>query len=152
MISYRGTIVPMPCGHQNHLYTYVGGINRVIIVDRDIKLSGLIAKLSTMDSNFCFKYQLPGHDLDTLIPVLNEEDFDDMMFKYDHMCRISPNPAKLRLFLFPVPTPPAEDLPLPPRRPHRKVSFTKDEMKEFQELNIVNDGFEKILKYVMKCF
>lgn len=105
-----------------------------------------------MYSKFCFKYQLPGQDLDTLIPVLNQEDLDDMMFKYDYMYSISPNPAKLRLFLLPVPTPSAEDLPPPPRRPHQKVTFTKDEMKEFQELNIVNDGFEKILKYVMKCF
>jgi hypothetical protein len=99
MISYGGIIVPIPWGHQNHHYTYRGGINRIVAVDRDIKLSKLIAKLSTMMyPNFCFKYQLLGHDLDTLIPVLNEEDFDDMMLKYDHMCRISPNPAKLRLF------------------------------------------------------
>jgi len=152
VINYGGIIAPMPCGHQNPHYTYVGGNNRIIVVDRDIKLSHLIEKLSTMDSNFCFKYQLPGQDIDTLIPVLNEEDFNDMMLKYDHMCRISPDPAKLRLFLFPVPIPLDEDLPPPPRRPHQKVTFTEDEMKEFQELNILNDEFEKILKYVMKCF
>jgi hypothetical protein len=153
MISYGGIVVPIPCGYQNHRYIYIGGDNRIVAVDRDIKLSNFFTKLSAMmGSDFCFKYQLPGQDLDTLVPVLNEEDFDDMMFKYDHMSRISPNPAKLRLFLFPVPTPPAEDLPPPPRRLHQKVTFTKDEIKEFQELNVVNDGFEKILKYVMKCF
>ncbi|KEH18009.1 transmembrane protein, putative [Medicago truncatula] len=50
----------------------------------------------------------------TLIPVLNEEDIDDMMFKYDRVSRILPTPPMLRVFLFPVPTPSAEDLTTPP--------------------------------------
>jgi len=63
-----------------------------------------MAKLSAfMFSDVCFKYQLLGEDFDSLIPVYNEEDLDHMMFKYDRICCFSPKPARLRVFLFPVP-------------------------------------------------
>lgn len=51
----------MPCGHQNHHYAYIGGNNNSLLTSWS------------------------GHDLDTLIPVLNEEDLHDMIFKYDRV-------------------------------------------------------------------
>ncbi|KAG6436308.1 hypothetical protein SASPL_101202 [Salvia splendens] len=46
-------------------------------------------------------YQLPGEDLDALISVTNDDDLEHMMHEYDRLCRISPKPARLRLFVFP---------------------------------------------------
>ncbi|KAE8659226.1 putative Oxidoreductase, zinc-binding dehydrogenase family protein [Hibiscus syriacus] len=50
----------------------------------------------------CFKYQLPGEDLDALISVTNDEDLEHMMMEYDRSHRASAKPARLRLFLFPL--------------------------------------------------
>lgn len=74
------------------------------MVDRNIKFSDLVEKLSSsMFANACFKYQLPGEDLNDLISVHNNDDLENMMVEYDRMCRASPKqPVRLRLFLFPV--------------------------------------------------
>ncbi|KAI3755495.1 hypothetical protein L1987_55296 [Smallanthus sonchifolius] len=100
MCSYGGKIHPRP--HDNQL-AYIGGETKILAVDRSIKFSVLLAKLSALcDADVCFKYQLPGEDLDALISVTNEDDLDHMMNEYDRLNRASPKPARLRLFLFPV--------------------------------------------------
>ncbi|CAK8537785.1 unnamed protein product [Lathyrus sativus] len=99
--SFGGKIQPRL--HDGHL-SYIGGDTKILAVDRNVKLSNLIGKLTAMaDSDVCFKYQLPGEDLDALISVCNEDDLDYMMIEYDRMCRASPKPARLRIFLFPSP-------------------------------------------------
>jgi hypothetical protein len=101
MCSYGGKIQPRL--HDHH-FTYIGGDTKILTVDRAVKLTTLVGKLSTMaNCDVCFKYQLPGEDLDALISVCNEEDLDHMMIEYDRLCRVSPKPARLRLFLFPAP-------------------------------------------------
>ncbi|CAL5332620.1 unnamed protein product [Camellia sinensis] len=105
MCSYGGKIHPRP--HDNQL-TYVGGDTKILAVDRSIKFSALISKLSALcDSQVSFKYQLPGEDLDALISVTNDEDLEHMMMEYDRLCRASAKPARLRLFMFPLNHPPA---------------------------------------------
>uniref|UniRef100_A0A5B7C4X7 PB1 domain-containing protein n=1 Tax=Davidia involucrata TaxID=16924 RepID=A0A5B7C4X7_DAVIN len=100
MCSYGGTIHPRP--HDNQL-AYVGGETKILAVDRSIRFSGFISKLSSLcDADVCFKYQLPGEDLDALISVTNDEDLEHMMLEYDRMYRASVKPARLRLFLFPL--------------------------------------------------
>ncbi|KAK9269971.1 hypothetical protein L1049_025544 [Liquidambar formosana] len=100
MCSYGGKIHPRP--HDNQL-TYVGGDTKILTVDRNIRFSGIISKLSFLcDSEVCFKYQLPGEDLDALISVTNDEDLEHMMLEYDRLYRASAKPARLRLFLFPL--------------------------------------------------
>ncbi|XP_022750746.1 uncharacterized protein LOC111299671 [Durio zibethinus] len=102
MCSYGGKILPR--SHDNQL-AYVGGDTKILAVDRNIKFSALMAKLSSLyagDSEFCFKYQLPGEDLDALISVTNDEDLEHMMLEYDRLHRASAKPARLRLFLFPI--------------------------------------------------
>ncbi|KAD4179200.1 hypothetical protein E3N88_27791 [Mikania micrantha] len=100
MCSYGGKIHPRP--HDNQL-AYIGGETKILAVDRSIKFSVLISKLAAMyDADVCFKYQLPGEDLDALISVTNDDDLDHMMSEYDRLNRASPKPARLRLFLFPV--------------------------------------------------
>ncbi|KAJ8452918.1 hypothetical protein Cgig2_014681 [Carnegiea gigantea] len=108
MVSYGGKIQPR--SHDN-LLSYVGGETKILAVDRAIKFSALMAKLSSLISDdnssaaavsvTSFKYQLPGEDLDALISVTNDDDLDHMMHEYDRLYRASPKPARLRLFVFP---------------------------------------------------
>ena len=101
MCSYNGKIQPRP--HDNQL-AYVGGETKILTVDRSIKFNAIKSKLSSIcnDADLCFKYQLPGEDLDALISVTNDEDLEHMMLEYDRLLRGSAKPARLRLFLFPV--------------------------------------------------
>ena len=110
MCSYGGKIQPRT--HDNQL-AYVGGDTKILAVDRNIKLAAFLAKLSSIsDSEVCFKYQLPGEDLDALISVTNDEDLEHMMLEYDRLYRASAKPARLRLFLFPLnPNPPPPPAP-----------------------------------------
>lgn len=104
MCSYGGKIQPRP--HDNQL-SYVGGETKILSVDRSIKFSSLINKLCALcEADVCFKYQLPGEDLDALISVTTDDDLEHMMHEYDRLCRPSSKPARLRLFLFPA-TPPS---------------------------------------------
>ncbi|GMI91031.1 hypothetical protein like AT5G64430 [Hibiscus trionum] len=102
MCSYGGKIQPR--SHDNQL-TYVGGDTKILAVDRNIKLSAIMAKLSSLyggDCKVCFKYQLPGEDLDALVSVTNDEDLEHMMMEYDRSHCVSGKPARLRLFIFPL--------------------------------------------------
>ncbi|KAL8155805.1 hypothetical protein AgCh_001006 [Apium graveolens] len=99
MCSYGGKIHPRP--HDNQL-AYVGGETKILSVDRAIKFAHLASKLSAIcdNSEVCFKYQLPGKDLDALISVTNDADLEHMMHEYDRLYRGSSKPVRLRLFLF----------------------------------------------------
>uniref|UniRef100_A0A7N0R8Z2 PB1 domain-containing protein n=1 Tax=Kalanchoe fedtschenkoi TaxID=63787 RepID=A0A7N0R8Z2_KALFE len=100
MCSYGGNITPRP--HDNHL-SYVGGETKILSVERNTKFAPFVAKLSALcDADVCFKYQLPGEDLDALISVTNDDDLEHMMHEYDRLFRGMAKPARLRLFLFPV--------------------------------------------------
>ncbi|XP_030528713.2 uncharacterized protein LOC115739642 [Rhodamnia argentea] len=103
MCSYGGQIQPR--SHDNQL-AYVGGDTKILAVDRGVKFSSFMSKLSSLcgggAAEACFKYQLPGEDLDALISVTNDEDLEHMMLEYDRLCRASAKPARLRVFLFPM--------------------------------------------------
>lgn len=101
MCSYGGKISPRP--HDNQL-SYVGGDTKILTVDRNVRFPTMMSKLSSIvDSpDICFKYQLPGEELDALISVTNDEDLDHMMLEYDRLYRASAKPARLRLFLFQI--------------------------------------------------
>lgn len=107
MCSYGGKIQPR--SHDNQL-TYTSGDTKILAVDRTITFSALSSRLSSLcDLTVCFKYQLPGEDLDALISVTNDEDLEHMMLEYDRLSRVS-KPARLRLFLFPLNLPPSTNL------------------------------------------
>ncbi|XP_022727114.1 uncharacterized protein LOC111283027 [Durio zibethinus] len=101
--SYGGKIHPRP--HDN-LLSYIGGETKILAVERTIKFSSMISKLSALcgggDVNVSFKYQLPGEELDALISVTNDDDLEHMMHEYDRLYQASAKPARMRLFLFPV--------------------------------------------------
>ncbi|XP_075520780.1 uncharacterized protein LOC142554052 [Primulina tabacum] len=99
MCSYGGKIQPRP--HDNQL-SYVGGETKILAVDRNVKFSTLLSKLVSLSDcdSVSFKYQLPGEDLDALISVTNDDDLEHMMHEYDRLYRVSPKPARLRIFIF----------------------------------------------------
>lgn len=106
MCSYGGHIVPRP---QTNTLFYAGGETRIIAVDRlttAFSLASLTAHLSrTLYNNrpFLLKYQLPDEGLDSLISVTTDEDLQNMLEEHDRIASsISPNPSRIRLFLFPV--------------------------------------------------
>ncbi|KAL2513530.1 Octicosapeptide/Phox/Bem1p family protein [Forsythia ovata] len=100
MCSYRGKIHPRTNGNE---LSYIGGETKILAVDRNIKFSFLLSKLIALceNENIAVKYQLPGEDLDALISVTNDDDLDHLMHEYDRLCKVSPNPARLRIFIFP---------------------------------------------------
>ncbi|XVF67341.1 hypothetical protein PTKIN_Ptkin10aG0113200 [Pterospermum kingtungense] len=102
MCSYGGKIHPRL--HDNQL-SYIGGETKILAVERNVKFSSMISKLSALcgggDAEVSFKYQLPGEDLDALISVTNDDDLEHMMHEYDRLYRASAKPARMRLFIFP---------------------------------------------------
>ncbi|XVE93569.1 hypothetical protein REPUB_Repub01dG0206100 [Reevesia pubescens] len=101
MCSYGGKIHPRP--HDNQL-SYIGGETKILSVERTIKFSSMISKLSALcgggDTDVSFKYQLPGEELDALISVTNDDDLEHMMHEYDRLYRALAKPARMRLFVF----------------------------------------------------
>lgn len=106
MCSYGGHIA-----HRAHCKSlcYVGGETRVVAVDRRstaASLSSLIAHLSRVVYNnrpFYLKYQLPNEELDSLVSVTTDEDFQNMLEEHDRIASsASATPSRIRLFLFPV--------------------------------------------------
>lgn len=101
MCSYGGHIVPRP---MDKTLCYAGGETRIVAVDRRtaVSLSSLTSHLSKSLLNgrpFALKYQLPNHDLDSLISVSSDEDLANMIEEYD---RLAPSSSRLRFFLFPT--------------------------------------------------
>ncbi|KAK7407505.1 hypothetical protein VNO78_09458 [Psophocarpus tetragonolobus] len=107
MCSYGGQIVPRP--HDKSL-CYVGGDTRIVVVPRHTSLSDLSTRLSKSFLHarpFLLKYQLPSEDLDSLVSVTTDEDFENMIDEYDHRNAEQNNnnnnkPSRIRLFLFPT--------------------------------------------------
>ncbi|KDP41524.1 hypothetical protein JCGZ_15931 [Jatropha curcas] len=99
MCSYGGKIQPR---HHDNQLAYIGGDTKILAVERNVNFSVIMNKLTSLcgDADICFKYQLPGEDLDALISVTNDEDLEHMMLEYDRLYRASAKPARLRLFLF----------------------------------------------------
>ncbi|XAR51510.1 hypothetical protein NMG60_11006157 [Bertholletia excelsa] len=102
MCSYGGNIVPRP--HNKSLY-YAGGDTRIVAIDRRATAASLAAFTAHLSrvlySNrpFVLKYQLPNEDLDSLISVATDEDLQNMLEEHDRIAS-SPNPSRIRLFLF----------------------------------------------------
>ncbi|KAJ8761176.1 hypothetical protein K2173_001232 [Erythroxylum novogranatense] len=100
MCSYGGHIIPRSAAKS--LY-YAGGDTRIITVPTtnagDLTLTSLSAHLASrlnISYPFVLKYQLPDHDLDSLISVSTDE---DLLIMLDEHRRLS-TPSRIRLFLF----------------------------------------------------
>lgn len=104
MCSYGGKIQPRPRDQQ---LTYVGGDTKLLTLDRNIKFADVVAKLNSLcnfnSDELYMKYQLPGEDLDVLISLIDDDDFENMMFEYDRFQnKVSPSskPLRFRIFLY----------------------------------------------------
>ncbi|PWA37660.1 hypothetical protein CTI12_AA588200 [Artemisia annua] len=101
MISYGGKITHRT--HDNKL-TYSGGDTKILTLDRHVisfthLLSKLINLMELTHNDVKVKYKLPGHDLDALVSVFDDDDVANMLYEYDVMMRRG-NGGRLRLFVF----------------------------------------------------
>ncbi|KAJ4850865.1 hypothetical protein Tsubulata_007100 [Turnera subulata] len=95
LCSYGGKILPRSVDGK---LRYVGGLTRVLAVDRSISFAELMVKLG----EFCgysveLKCQLPKGDLETLISVKSDEELANLIEEYD---RVAPG-SKIRAVLTP---------------------------------------------------
>ncbi|KAH9720440.1 PB1 domain-containing protein [Citrus sinensis] len=111
LCSYGGKILPRSMDGQ---LRYVGGLTRVLSVERSISFAELMVKLG----EFCgysvtLRCQLPNGDLETLISIKSDDDLANLIEEYD---RAAPS-SKIRAILSPpaslkkVSPPASVDLP-----------------------------------------
>ncbi|KAJ6410272.1 hypothetical protein OIU84_007089 [Salix udensis] len=96
LCSYSGKLLPR---FSDGVLRYVGGLTRVLAVDRSISYAELMVKLG----EFCgfsveLRCPLPNGDLETLISVKSEEELTNLIAEYDRSCPGS----KIRAILFPT--------------------------------------------------
>ncbi|KAF8037071.1 hypothetical protein BT93_B0093 [Corymbia citriodora subsp. variegata] len=81
LCSYGGRIIPRkPDGRLR----YVGGVTRILAVDRSVSYAELMAKLEEFcGSSVALKCELPGGDMETLVSVKSNEDLANLIEEYD---------------------------------------------------------------------
>lgn len=102
LCSYGGKILPR---HTDGQLRYVGGLTRVLAVDRSISFAELMVKLV----EFCghsaiLRCQLPNGDLETLISITSDEDLKNLIEEYDRASSLTSRPQKIRAVLSPPPS------------------------------------------------
>lgn len=95
LCSYGGKILPRSMDGQ---LRYVGGLTRVLSVERSISFAELMVKLG----EFCgysvtLRCQLPNGDLETLISIKSDDDLANLIEEYDRAASSS----KIRAILSP---------------------------------------------------
>lgn len=105
MCSFGGKILPRPSDGK---LRYVGGETRLISITRNFSWNELVQKTLTIYSQpHIIKYQLPDEDLDALISLSCDEDFQNMMEEY---CSLEKANGSVRLRIFLVSLNECEDL------------------------------------------
>ncbi|KAF2319855.1 hypothetical protein GH714_019672 [Hevea brasiliensis] len=84
LCSYGGKILPRPVDGK---LRYIGGLTRILAVDRSISFTELIIKLE----EFCgysmqLKCQLPNGNLEMLISIKSDEELALLIEEYDRCC------------------------------------------------------------------
>ncbi|CAN6334769.1 unnamed protein product [Urochloa humidicola] len=96
MCSFGGKILPRPSDGK---LRYVGGETRLISINRNFSWGEFVQKTLTVYSQpHIIKYQLPDEDLDALISLSCDEDFQNMMEEYDNLEKANGS-VRLRIFL-----------------------------------------------------
>ncbi|CAL4898145.1 unnamed protein product [Urochloa decumbens] len=96
MCSFGGKILPRPSDGK---LRYVGGETRLISINRNFSWREFVQKTLTIYSQpHIIKYQLPDEDLDALISLSCDEDFQNMMEEYDNLEKANSS-VRLRIFL-----------------------------------------------------
>ncbi|CAK7329035.1 unnamed protein product [Dovyalis caffra] len=95
LCSYSGKILPRS---SDGVLRYVGGVTRVLAVNRSISYAELMVKLGEFSGySVELKCQLPNGDLETLVSVKSDEELTNLISEYDRSCPGS----KIRAILFP---------------------------------------------------
>ncbi|XP_018813879.1 uncharacterized protein LOC108985876 [Juglans regia] len=99
LCSYGGKILPR---YTDGELRYVGGLTRVLSVDRSISYTELMVKLG----EFCgysvtLRCQLPSGDLETLISITSDEDLANLIEEYNRASSSMSHPLKIRAVLSP---------------------------------------------------
>lgn len=93
LCSFGGRVLPRS---NDGKLRYVGGETRIISIRRNLAYSELVKKTTGIcNQPHIIKYQLPGEDLDALISVTSDEDFQLMIEEHD----LEGSSQKLRIFL-----------------------------------------------------
>eukprot|EP00250_Pteridium_aquilinum_P002112 c12315_g1_i1 orf=493-4239(+) len=107
MCSSAGKILPRPSDMK---LRYVGGETRMVSVPRYVQYSAFLGKMVELyGPDIALKYQLPEEDLDALVSVSSDEDFENMMEECDRL-NAGEGSSKLRVFVFPASEVDAHDL------------------------------------------
>ncbi|BFG25392.1 hypothetical protein CerSpe_116660 [Prunus speciosa] len=99
MCSYGGHIVPNP---RSKSLCYIGGDTRILSIDPTTAstLSSLTSHLAatlSLPAPLFLKYQLPRHDLLSLLSLSTD---DDLLIFLDELRRLSNSASRIRLFVF----------------------------------------------------
>ncbi|XP_062203666.1 uncharacterized protein LOC133905891 isoform X2 [Phragmites australis] len=96
MCSFGGKILPRPSDGK---LRYVGGETRLISITRNFSWKEFVQKTLTIyNQPHIIKYQLPDEDLDALISLSCDEDFQNMMEEYYTLEKANGS-LRLRIFL-----------------------------------------------------
>lgn len=99
LCSYGGKILPR---YTDGKLRYVGGLTRVLSVDRSISFTELMVKLVEFcGSSMTLRCQLPSGDLETLISITSDEDLANVIEEYDRASSSMTRPLKIRAVLSP---------------------------------------------------
>ncbi|XVF11149.1 hypothetical protein REPUB_Repub08aG0001300 [Reevesia pubescens] len=127
LCSYGGKILPRSTDGK---LRYVGGLTRVLSVDRPISFTELMVKLI----EFCgysvtLRCQLPNGDLDTLISIKSDQDLTNIIQEYDEAALMSTSaPSKIRAILSP---PKSLKQISPPQSNASSVNFSSSKSSDY---------------------
>ncbi|CAL5372749.1 unnamed protein product [Camellia sinensis] len=100
LYSYGGKIHPRPTDGK---LRYVGGLTRVLSVDRSITFSELMVKFGELcGSSMTLKCKLPNEDLDVLVTIASDEDLANVIDEYDRFSLSTQKDMKITAVLFPI--------------------------------------------------
>jgi hypothetical protein len=100
LYSYGGKILPR---RTNGKLRYVGGLTRVLSVDRSIMFADLMVKfLELCGSSMTLKCKLPTEDLDVLVTITSDEDLGTVINEYNRFSLSTHKDLKITAVLFPL--------------------------------------------------
>ncbi|KAL9998543.1 putative protein kinase TKL-Pl-6 family [Helianthus debilis subsp. tardiflorus] len=99
LCSSGGKILPRPGDGK---LRYVGGETHIFSIQKNMSLDEFLKRVSEYcNQPHTTKYQLPGEDLDALISVASNEDFQNMIEEYNGLGSRDGS-SRLRIFLIPL--------------------------------------------------
>lgn len=138
LYSYGGKILPR---RSDGKLRYVGGMIRVLSVDRSISFAELMVKFGEQcRSSMSLKCKLPNEDLDVLISITSDEDLKNLIDEYDRFSASTHKDSKITAILFPIkslktitPVSSAEDLCSEASSPESSASRARAPMRVLRD-------------------